>query len=244
MRVILAQDEIEQAIRNLIIEQVNVPEDMRIDINMKATRGDEGYTAEVDIVSQDSPSDGTDRSIDPRIEVPEDREGLSIAEKVVQAKIDADKPRTRGRPPGAKNKSNVQSVSVTEKTDNVDNVDNVKPTPETEEVEEVQPEENDVVENDINDTDDTDTQDDVGKNTTLEIFSENEDETVDEVEEIDAREDRQSNTEDTSETFNEEEVEEAPEEPSEQESEPEEDTAVVEPTRPTRSLFGKFSGNS
>jgi len=104
MRIILNQEEIEEGIEKLILEQVNVPDDMRIDIDLKATRSDEGYTAVIDIVSMNAPTDGSDRSIDPRVQPAEGAETLGIAEKVLAAKTEVVQPRRRGRPPGAKNK--------------------------------------------------------------------------------------------------------------------------------------------
>lgn len=110
MRIIITQEEIEEAIEKLILDQVDVPDDMRIDIDLKATRGDQGYTAEIDIVAHDAPTDGTDRSVDPRIEVVEGAETLGIAEKVMEAKSEAARPRRRGRPAGAKNKPKTHRV--------------------------------------------------------------------------------------------------------------------------------------
>ncbi len=104
MRIILTQAEIEEAIEKLILDQVEIPEDMRIDIALKATRGDEGYTAEVDIVMYDAPNDGSDRSVDPRLDIHDGAETLGIAEKVMEAKQKALLPRRRGRPEGARNK--------------------------------------------------------------------------------------------------------------------------------------------
>lgn len=104
MRIILTQMEIEEAIEKLILDQVDVPDDMRIDIDLKATRGEEGYQAFIDIVDHDAPEDGSDRSVDPRIKPVDGAETLAIAEKVLEAKAEASKPRRRGRPAGARNK--------------------------------------------------------------------------------------------------------------------------------------------
>lgn len=49
MRIFLVQSEIEEAIRNFIGEQVSVAEGMAIGIKFAATRGEDGYTAEIDI---------------------------------------------------------------------------------------------------------------------------------------------------------------------------------------------------
>lgn len=50
MQITIVQVEIEQAIRNYVLEQLSVKEGMQIDIVLKATRGDEGTTAIIDIV--------------------------------------------------------------------------------------------------------------------------------------------------------------------------------------------------
>lgn len=49
MQITLVQSEIEQALKNYINEQVNVKEGMDIVIVLKATRGEEGTTAVIDI---------------------------------------------------------------------------------------------------------------------------------------------------------------------------------------------------
>lgn len=104
MRITLNQEEIEEAIEKLILDQVDVPDDIRIDIDLKATRGDEGYTAEIDLLPFDAPTNGTDRSVDPRIGVLNGAEGMSIADKTEEAIAESKLPRRRGRPAGAKNK--------------------------------------------------------------------------------------------------------------------------------------------
>lgn len=54
MQITLIQTEIEEAIRDYVSRQLTVREGMRIDIELKATRGAEGYQAFIDIVDQDS----------------------------------------------------------------------------------------------------------------------------------------------------------------------------------------------
>lgn len=55
MQITIVQTEIEAAIRNHILGQVAVKENMRIDITLRATRGAEGYQALIDIVPSDAP---------------------------------------------------------------------------------------------------------------------------------------------------------------------------------------------
>lgn len=107
MRVILTEDEILMAIEDFVLDTVKVPDDIRVDIDLKATRGSTGYTAEIDLVHFTSPADGSDRSVDTRIE-PSDtavNEGLGIVDKIEAAKSAGLAPRRRGRPAGSKNKT-------------------------------------------------------------------------------------------------------------------------------------------
>ncbi len=50
MRIIIIQSEIETAIRDYVQSQVTINDDQQIDIDLKATRGDDGYQAVIDIV--------------------------------------------------------------------------------------------------------------------------------------------------------------------------------------------------
>lgn len=49
MQITITEDEIKEAIRNHMLNQIHVKEDMTIEIDLKATRGDAGYTALIDI---------------------------------------------------------------------------------------------------------------------------------------------------------------------------------------------------
>lgn len=55
MQIILVQTEIEEAIRDYVNARLTVNDGQRIDIDLKATRGDAGYQAFVDIVANDAP---------------------------------------------------------------------------------------------------------------------------------------------------------------------------------------------
>ena len=50
MQITIVQAEIEQAITDFIHRQINVREGMLIQIDLKATRGDAGFQAVIDIV--------------------------------------------------------------------------------------------------------------------------------------------------------------------------------------------------
>lgn len=112
MRIVLNEKDISTAIEGYILENVTVPDDMRIDIDLKATRGEQGYTAEIDLVHMTSPADGSDRSVDPRIEATDEAraEGLGIVEKIDAARSEAKAPRRRGRPVGSVNKPKTDVV--------------------------------------------------------------------------------------------------------------------------------------
>jgi hypothetical protein len=58
MQIIIIQSEIEQAIRNHILAQINIKDGMRIDIDLSATRGAEGFKATIDIVADTQPVTG------------------------------------------------------------------------------------------------------------------------------------------------------------------------------------------
>lgn len=56
MKISLVQNEIEDAIRDQVRSKIAVKDDQRIDVKLRATRGEEGWQADVDIVSQDAPA--------------------------------------------------------------------------------------------------------------------------------------------------------------------------------------------
>lgn len=80
MQITLVQSEIEQALKNYINEQVNVKEGMEITIAFKATRGEEGNTAVIDIVPSTvkpvAPATPTKRAapakVEPKVEAPKE----------------------------------------------------------------------------------------------------------------------------------------------------------------------------
>lgn len=55
MRITLIQAEIDLAIMNYINSQVNVKEGMTISVDLSATRGENGFTATIDIISAKVP---------------------------------------------------------------------------------------------------------------------------------------------------------------------------------------------
>lgn len=55
MQITLIQSEIETAITNFVTSQVNVRPEMRIDVDLTATRGANGFTATIDIVHKSTP---------------------------------------------------------------------------------------------------------------------------------------------------------------------------------------------
>lgn len=58
MQITINQTEIETAIRNHVLGLIAVRENMRIDIDLKATRKEDGYTAIIDIYPDDTPEGG------------------------------------------------------------------------------------------------------------------------------------------------------------------------------------------
>lgn len=59
MQITIVQTEIETAIRNYILGQITVRENQRIDIDLKATRGDQGFQAVIDIRPENDGPQGT-----------------------------------------------------------------------------------------------------------------------------------------------------------------------------------------
>lgn len=59
MQITIAQTEIEAAIRNYILGQITVRENQRIDIDLRATRGPEGFQAFIDIRPETDPEPTT-----------------------------------------------------------------------------------------------------------------------------------------------------------------------------------------
>ena len=132
MRIILDEKEILEAIEADIQDQVKIPDDFRIDIDLKATRGPEGYQAFIDILPMNAPVG--DRSVDDRIEANENAQ-LGIAQKIEAARAAAKAPRRRGRPAGARNKTTVERENA-EKEPEVQN-EHVEETQTAETVNEV-----------------------------------------------------------------------------------------------------------
>lgn len=58
MQITINQNEIETAIRNHVLGLISVRQNMRIDIDLKATRKEDGYTAIIDIYPDDGPGSG------------------------------------------------------------------------------------------------------------------------------------------------------------------------------------------
>ena len=79
MQIIIVQSEIETAIRNYVLSQLNVKEGQRIDIDLKATRGESGATAIIDIVSENAPIPNR------QPEVPANKPGPKPMQKIAAA---------------------------------------------------------------------------------------------------------------------------------------------------------------
>jgi hypothetical protein len=55
MRIIIVQSEIEAAIAAHILGQMSINDDMELEIELNATRGSEGYTANIEVVPKTQP---------------------------------------------------------------------------------------------------------------------------------------------------------------------------------------------
>lgn len=56
MQITLNQDEIMNALENYVRSQINLAENQKIDIDLKAGRGENGFSATLDIVPADMPA--------------------------------------------------------------------------------------------------------------------------------------------------------------------------------------------
>ena len=56
MQITINQQEIEEAIRKHILSQISLRENMKVEIDMTATRGPSGFTATINIVPEDASS--------------------------------------------------------------------------------------------------------------------------------------------------------------------------------------------
>ncbi len=102
MQLTINQKDIFKAIEDHIRSIINVEDDERVDITLKATRGDDGATAIINIVDQDAPlpekkavgnkpkaakaTDGTAPATGARRGRPPKAKPLEIAEKIEEAK--------------------------------------------------------------------------------------------------------------------------------------------------------------
>jgi hypothetical protein len=93
MRITIVQSEIEEAIRNHILDQITVNEGMEIDIKLRATRGAEGYQADIDIHPAGSKSPEREEEPAPENVEKTPSKPLGIEQTVTTAK--------RGRKPAA-----------------------------------------------------------------------------------------------------------------------------------------------
>jgi hypothetical protein len=91
MQITIVQADIETAIKNYILSQINVREDMEIDITLRATRGDEGYQAIIDIKPNSKAADPTPTPPKGSKTKSAEARTLNIAQTVQAAKTDAPK---------------------------------------------------------------------------------------------------------------------------------------------------------
>lgn len=99
MQITITQTEIETAIRNHVLALIAVRENMRVDIDLKATRGTEGFTAVIDITPEDGPKGGK----------PEE-----VSKPEVKAATKAEKTETKAEAPKAEVKVEEPVVEVVE----------------------------------------------------------------------------------------------------------------------------------
>lgn len=94
MQITLIQAEIEAAITNFVTSQVNVKPEMRIDVDLTATRGANGFTATIDIVHKSTPRKDGQKAIPVTVVVEEPTKEVVVVkvEEVVEGQEAAPTP--------------------------------------------------------------------------------------------------------------------------------------------------------
>lgn len=82
MQITLVQAEIEAAIINFVTSQVNVKPEMRIDVDLTATRGANGFTATIDIVHKSTPRKDGQKAVPVTVVVEEPTKEVAMVVKV------------------------------------------------------------------------------------------------------------------------------------------------------------------
>lgn len=106
MQITIVEKEIHEAIEGYVRSLIEVKEGSRIDIQLRATRGQEGATAMIDIVSEDTPV----RAQEKPTPLPTPTPAPTTTEPAPEA---APVVKRRGRPPGSTNKD--KSLNIAEK---------------------------------------------------------------------------------------------------------------------------------
>lgn len=102
MQITITQAEIETAIRNYTLALIAVREDMRIDIELRATRGAEGYTAVIDINPAGGPDGGEAIPETPKAE-PEAKAEVATEPKTetLAVEVEAEAPKRKPKAVGS-----------------------------------------------------------------------------------------------------------------------------------------------
>lgn len=106
MQITINQQEIEEAIRKHILSQISLRENMKVEIDMTATRGPSGFTATINIVPEDasSPEQAQDAetSNEDGAKAETTARPLGIKEKITDAREETEKPKTTRKAPAKK----------------------------------------------------------------------------------------------------------------------------------------------
>lgn len=94
MIITINQNQIEQAIKNYVNSKMVIAEDQRLDIDLRATRGTEGYTAVIEVVDADAPVSTPNKSEEVRSAAP-----TAIREAVRQARQEPAETAQTTKPP-------------------------------------------------------------------------------------------------------------------------------------------------
>ena len=92
MQITLIQAEIEAAITNFVTSQVNVKPEMRIDVDLTATRGANGFTATIDIVHKSTPRKDGQKATPVTVVAEEPTKEVVVVKVVEEVREDAPTP--------------------------------------------------------------------------------------------------------------------------------------------------------
>lgn len=108
MQITITEDEIKLAIRNHILSQISVNEGRRIKVDLRATRGEAGYTAIIDILDPDAPGSRSDLAPAPGALAPAPK--VEPVEKTLSKASDQPAEKSADKPAGKGSESKAKAM--------------------------------------------------------------------------------------------------------------------------------------